>query len=121
MKREINILLVNELRTSLEEFLYLIRHYDPKYEVVVEVCTLFLTLLYLFITFTVSSFPFQEIVLTEPELELVRTESTMKFSPPIRMCFIRLTRIGFSSSFDDTSRDSNDHGRPYRQSSDSNA
>jgi hypothetical protein len=57
MKREINILLVNELRTSLEEFLYLIRHYDPKYEVVVEVLLLFFTLLYLFIIFTSFFFP----------------------------------------------------------------
>jgi hypothetical protein len=37
VKRELLVLLVNELRTSLEEFLYLIRHYDPKYEVTVEV------------------------------------------------------------------------------------
>jgi hypothetical protein len=58
----------------------------------------FVVFYFVFLMYSLSS---QEINVTEPELELIRTNDLIKFAPPVRMCFLKFSRIRMRSSFND--------------------
>ncbi len=79
---------MNELRTALEEFLYLSRRRE-KHSVVVKVSNCRYPMIKKIL---VNLDHKQEIVITEPELELVRNANEVKFSAPIRMCHMHWSK-----------------------------